>query len=446
MARIEPFRGVRYSADRVNDLSLVISQPYDRVRYGLQEQYYAQSPYNVVRIIRGKEQPTDAPDRPSGPNVYTRARATYDTWRAEEVLVQEREPALYVYHQTFTIDGQPRTRKGFIAALGLSPFCQGVVLPHERTHSGPKVDRLRLLRTLEVNTGQVFILYPDPHNTVAAILDVAIAGRAPYVDAVEMYERDVRQRLWIVRDPETIRAVQAEMAPKRNLVIADGHHRYETALSYACRSEEDRSIDPSSAAMINYCMATLVGMDDPGLVILPTHREILHCAQAYTSGILARAASLFDITPASDLDACLTEIKARATGQDARPALGLYRRGGYHVFALKSPDLVERFIPGRHSLEWKSLDVSIAHKILFEHVLGLSEQALEQQANLRYHRDPQPAIDNVNSGQGDLVLLLNATRIEQVRICAQQGEKMPPKSTDFYPKMVAGLTMMPVGG
>jgi uncharacterized protein (DUF1015 family) len=269
-----------------------------------------------------------------------------------------------------------------------------------------------------------------------------------------MYEKDVNQQLWIVRDPETIRAVQAEMAPKRNLVIADGHHRYETALDYATLARQglvgqglvQRPLDTSAGAAHNYCMATLVGMDDAGLAILPTHREVVNTSQARTADILAQAAPLFDIAPTSGLDACLAQIKAQAAGPNARPTFGLYTRDGYHVLALKSPDLTERYIPGRRSLQWKLLDVSIAHRILLEHVIGLSKQDLEHQANLRYHRDPRPAINNVNAGQGDLVLLLNATRIEQVRACAQQGERMPPKSTDFYPKMIAGLTMMPVGG
>ena len=148
------------------------------------------------------------------------------------MLSAESQPALYVYHQTFHVGGKAATRKAFIAALELSPFEDGIVLPHERTHAGPKLDRLRLLRILQVNTGQIFMLYPDPQNRVTAILDEAIAGQAPDIDAVEMYEADVRQQLWVVRDPATIAAVQHEMAPKRNLIIADGHHRYETALNY----------------------------------------------------------------------------------------------------------------------------------------------------------------------------------------------------------------------
>jgi uncharacterized protein (DUF1015 family) len=439
MATVKPFRGVRYNPKVIGTPSQVISQPYDRVRYGLQERYYDRSPYNVVRLIKGKELPADAPDQPAGPNVYTRARAYYDQWRAEGVLVQEPRPAIYVYHQEFTVGNARATRKGFVAALKLSPFDEGVVLPHERTHSGPKVDRLRLLRTIEVNLGQIFLLYPDPGNRVSDLLDRAIAGRVPDIDATDLFESDVRQQLWVVADPEVIRAVEDEMAPKRNLIIADGHHRYETALNYRNEMRSQHPDAPADAAF-NYRMVALVSMDDPGLTILPTHREVFGTGVSLAE-VLARAEEGFDCIPAADLEACLAEMAAR----EAAHAFGLYAEGRYHVLALKDPALIEQWIAEERSLDWKSLDVSIAHSILLERVVRLSPEAMETQANLRYHRDPSLAIENVDRGEGDLVLLLNPTRIEQVKACAGHGEKMPQKSTDFYPKMVTGLTMMPVG-
>jgi uncharacterized protein (DUF1015 family) len=439
MATIRAFRGVRYNPARVPDLSAVISQPYDRVRYGLQEQYYRQSPYNVVRILRGRQAPGDAPDRPAGPNVYTRARATYDRWRAEGVLIREPEPALYAYHQTFTVSGERKTRKAFIAALELSPFEAGIVLPHEHTHAGPKEDRLRLLRSLQVNTGQIFMLYPDPQNRVTALLESAIAGRAPDMDSVEMHEADVQQQVWVVRDPEVLRAVALEMAPKRNLIIADGHHRYETALNYR---DEQR---PLPGARANYCMATLVGMDDPGLVILPTHRELFGLTGLSPADVLSRAETCFEITPVADLQACTAAMAEHAApGPRNRHAFGLYAEGQYHLLVLNGLDTIERCLPGDRSSSGRSLDTAIAHKVILEGLAGLSERASEHQIHLRYHRDPRRAIDNVDRGEGDLVLLLNPTRIDQVKTCAEQGEQMPPKSTDFYPKMVAGLTMMPL--
>jgi uncharacterized protein (DUF1015 family) len=431
MATIKAFRGVRYNTAKVADLSTVISQPYDRVRYGLQERYYELSPYNVARIIKGKE-PS------SGHSVYAQARATYDRWRAERVLLRESSPALYVYHQTFAVAGQTRTRKALVAALQLTPFDEGTVLPHERTHAGPKMDRLQLMRALEVNTGQIFTLYPDPQNVVSAILDEAIAGRVPDVDAHEMYEEGVRQQLWVVRDLPTIQAVEREMAPKRNLIIADGHHRYETALYYR---DERRAAGASPNAASGYCIAALVSMDDPGLVILPTHREVFGLSLVDVSGILARARSFFEVIPVPDLQGCLAEMQAA----EPRHAFGLYAEGCYRVLVLKSLDRIAHWMAQDGSLARRSLDVSIAHEVLLEQVIGLSERAIVGEANLRYHRDPKLAIAHVDSGQGNLVLLLNPTRIDQVKTCAMQGVKMPSKSTDFYPKMVAGLTMMPVG-
>jgi uncharacterized protein (DUF1015 family) len=312
------------------------------------------------------------------------------------------------------------------------------VLPHEQTHAGPKLDRLRLLRALEVSTGQIFLLYPDPQNVVSSILDGAIAGRAPDVDVSEMYEENVRQQLWVVQDPAIIQAIEREMATKRNLIVADGHHRYETALDYR---DERRTAGSSPNAACNYCMAALVGMDDPGLVILPTHREVFDFPRIDVGSILSRARPFFDITSVADLEACLAELQAG----EPKHAFGLYAEGRYHMLLLKSYDRIAHWMAQDRSLARKSLDVSIAHKVVLEHVISLSRQAIEQQANLRYHRDPRLAVANVDSGQGNLVLFLNPTRIAQVKACAQEGVKMPPKSTDFYPKMVAGLTMMPVG-
>jgi uncharacterized protein (DUF1015 family) len=229
VATIAPFRGIRYNVHKVGDLSKVVSQPYDRVRYGLQDKYYDLHPYNIVRITKGREFEDDTPER----NVYTRARDFYQTWLDAGYLLRDTAPSLYVYHQTFTLpDGSERTRKAFIAALELVEFEEGIVLPHERTLSGPKADRLNLLRATETNFGLIFMLYPDPENQINTLFDAAIAGSLPDADVQELFEKDVRQQMWAIADPELIAQVVAEMAPKQGLIIADGHHRYETALNY----------------------------------------------------------------------------------------------------------------------------------------------------------------------------------------------------------------------
>jgi uncharacterized protein (DUF1015 family) len=437
MASIKPFRGVRYHPKRFEDMSNLVSQPYDRVRYGLQEEYHALSDYNVVRLIRNRKQEGD--DESS--NVYTRARDLYRQWLAEGILTRDRLPCLYAYHQSFhTPRGEAGTRRAFICALELTTFEEGVVLPHERTHAGPKVDRLNLLRTTQVNFGLIFMVYPDPLNRVNALLDTAIDGLPPDVDVVEMFERDVRQQLWAISDPAVIAAVQAEMKPKRNLIIADGHHRYETALNHRDGMRQRYPNAPDNSAF-NHRMVALVSMDDPGLTILPTHREIFGHRELAPDEILRRAAQYFDVLPLSDRAACFAAMAER----ESEHAFGFYSGGPFYLLTLKDASLLEQLIPEERAVAWKSLDVSILHRVLLEQVAGISPEVIDAKEKVRYHRDADLPIAAVDSGEADFVFFLNPTRMEQVKVCTELGEKMPQKSTDFYPKAISGLVMCPVG-
>jgi len=440
MATIKPFRGVRYNPEKISDLSAVISQPYDRVRHGLQDKYYDLSPYNVVRIIKGKEQPGDG----ETDNVYTRARDYYQSWLQEGILTREEVPALYVLHQTFTLpDGSTRTRHGLIAALELVRFDEGIVLPHERTLSGPKVDRLNLMRATAVNFGHIFMLYPG--DRINELLGAAIEEPAlslskgqPGFELRELFEHDVTQRFWAVTDPQVIQAVVEEMAPRRNLIIADGHHRYETALNYR---DEMRAKYPDAPpdAGFNYRMVTLVSMEDPGLVILPTHR-LVHSYRRMSGGeALERAKEYFEVVPVADrsvLEVALTEAGP------SHPRFGFYD-GAYAVLALRDPGALERILPDRVP-DWRLLDVAVLHELFIERVLGIDKAAVERKENIEYLRDPQMGYDGVDRGEAEFLLVMNPTRMEQVRACTAAGEKMPQKSTDFYPKVISGLVMMPI--
>jgi len=439
MATIKSFRGTRYNPEKIDDLSLVISQPYDRVRHGLQEQYYERSPYNIVRIIKGKEKPGDDPpgSTASPDNVYTRARAYYESWLRDGILMREDAPALYVLRQTFTLpDGTEKTRQGLVTALKLVNFDEGTVLPHERTHSGPKVDRLNLMRATEVNFGHIFMLYPG--TRINELLDEAVAT-APGMQARELFEKDVMQQFWPVTDASILDAVQEEMAPKRKLIIADGHHRYETALNY--RDEmRDKHPDAPPNAGFNYRMVTLVSMDDPGLVILPTHRLIHSYGRMTGSQILKEAEAYFNVIPVDgreELEVALDQ----ATPE--HPRFGFYD-GSYTVLELKDPDVMDRILPGRDPA-WRMLDVSVLHELIIQRLMDISEEAVERKENIEYLRDPQMGYDAVQAGEADFLFILNPTRMEQVRACTAAGEKMPQKSTDFYPKVVSGLVMMPIG-
>ena len=433
MATIRPFRGVRYNPEVIPDLSAVISQPYDRVRHGLQDKYYDLSPYNVVRIIKAKEQPGDD----AGHNVYTRARDSYQSWLGEGVLMQEDVPALYVLHQTFTLpNGDTRTRRGLIAALELSRFDEGVVLPHERTLSGPKVDRLNLTRATAANFGHIFMLYPG--DRINELLGAAVEGQ-PGFELHELFEHDVTQRFWAVTDPDVVAAVVEEMAPRRNLIIADGHHRYETALNYR---DEMRAAHPDAPANagFNYRMVTLVSMEDPGLVILPTHRLVHSYGRMDGAAALDRAKEYFDVVPVADRPALGAAL---AEADPAHPRLGFYD-GAYTALTLRDTAVLERLLPDR-TPDWRLLDVSVLHELFIERVLGIEKGAVERKENIEYLRDPQMGYDAVDQGKAEFLLVMNPTRMEQVRACTAAGEKMPQKSTDFYPKVISGLVMRPIG-
>jgi uncharacterized protein (DUF1015 family) len=433
MATIRPFKGVRYNLDKIADLSVVISQPYDRVRHGLQDKYYDQSPYTIVRIIKGKERAGDN----EGNNVYTRARDYYQSWLREGILMREQSTALYVLHQTMALtDGSVRTRKGLIAALELSRFDEGIVLPHEHTHSGPKVDRLNLMRATEVNFGHIFMLYPG--GRINELLDAAIEGQ-PGFELREMFEHDVVQQFWPVTDPKVIQAVVEEMTPRRNLIIADGHHRYETAVNYRDEMRGKYPGVPPNAGF-NYRMVTLVSMEDPGLVILPTHRQIYGYDKMNGLEALERAKEYFVVMPVADraaLEAALAEAVP------THPRFGFYD-GNYAVLKLQDPAALEKLLPDR-SPDWRLLDVSVLHELFIERVLGLDKAIVERKENIEYLRDPQMGYAAVDRGEANFLLVMNPTRMEQVRDCTAAGEKMPQKSTDFYPKVISGLVMLPVG-
>jgi uncharacterized protein (DUF1015 family) len=436
MAKIAPFRGIRYNPHKVGTLSKVVSQPYDRIGSDLQKKYYALHPYNIVRLIRGEEFQDDTPDD----NVYSRARDYYHTWLDAGYLLRDPAPALYVYRQTFTLpDGNERTRQAFIAALELVEFSEGIVLPHERTLSGPKVDRLNLLRATAFNFELIFMLYPDPENRINALFDAAIGDRVPDADVQELFEKDVRQQMWVVSDPAVLGAVAGEMAPKTGLIIADGHHRYETALNYRAEMRQKHPTAPANAAF-NHAMISLVSMDDPGLTILPTHRQIHDYTAKTPDEILEGAAAYFDVTALADR-AALEAALAGATADDRR--IGFYD-GTYHLLQLKSPDVMEQVVPDRPP-EWRQLDVSILHELLIERVMGITKKQVEAKEHLDYFRDLDQALAGVDAGRALCVFILNPTRIAEVKACSDRGEKMPQKSTDFYPKMISGLTLMDVG-
>ena len=350
----------------------------------------------------------------------------------------EEKPAIYVYHQEFELNGEKIIRKAMITALELARFEEGIILPHERTHDGPKMDRLNLTRATEAYFGNIFILYPDAENKIDAILDAAIQ-RDPDIDVRELFEKDVRQMLWVVTDEETLSAVQAEVAPKKGLIIADGHHRYETAIAYR---EEMRKKFPSAPAnaAFNYLMVALVSTSNPGLTILPTHRLIFDYDKMDTGAILEKAKAYFKIEELADR-AALEARMADVLGK--KGCFGLVSKRGVYALELEDDSVMDTLAPDRADV-WRALDASILHKLLLEHILGISAEKIDAKEGIEYLREPDLGYERVAEDENAFLFILNATRMEQISACTAIGEKMPQKSTDFYPKIVTGLAVFDV--
>ncbi len=434
MANLKPFNGIRYNPEKVGDIASVISQPYDRVRHGLQEKYYDLNEYNVVRMIKGKEFEGDHVNE----NVYTRAQAFLSKWLAEGVLQYEEKPALYVYHQEFTLNGETVVRKAMISALELARFEEGIVLPHEKTHDGPKMDRLMLTRATEAYYGNIFILYPDAENKIDAILDAAIQ-REPDVDVRELFEKDVRQMLWVVTDEDVLAAVQTEMAPKTGLIIADGHHRYETAITYR---DEQRAKFPNAPAdaAFNYLLVALVSMSNPGLTILPTHRLIFDYKRMSVDEVLEKAAEYFEIEKMADRAALEARMDSKIGEMGS---FGMVTKSGVYALDLKSAAIMEELAPSRKK-SWQTLDASILHKLILEHIMGISEATIDAKEGVEYLREPDLGYERAAAEETAFLFIVNATRMDQITACTADDEKMPQKSTDFYPKIVTGLAILDV--
>jgi uncharacterized protein (DUF1015 family) len=417
-----------------------VTQPYDKITPAMQERYYQASPYNLVRIILGKRLPTDG----DAENVYTRAAASFHNWRQTGVLRRDPEPSLYLYSQTFRLPGDvpgsvpggqaSAERRGFIALGRIEEYSAGVVFRHEQTLAKPKADRLDLLRATRAHFGQIFMLYSGA-GKVDALLDSATARD---VDIEVTDEYGVVHRVWKISNPSVIASVQGQMQD-RKLIIADGHHRYETALAY--RNERRAEADTGTGLPVPYdsAMMTFVDMSRPGLVILPTHRLVFGLPSFSAAQFQAEAQKFFDL---EEVDAGIDAARAIAILQQAGHAgTALLAVTAGRAFLLHTPNAMGARFFAKLSLRQQTLDVVQLHKCLLEGVLKISEEAIRNQENVSYCREAAEALMQVQSGKVQVAFLMNPARMEQVRDVAFAGEVLPQKSTDFYPKLLSGLTI-----
>jgi uncharacterized protein (DUF1015 family) len=426
MATVIPFRGYRFDPEKVGPIRDVVTPPYDRVSSDVQDACYARSPHNIVRIIKGKAEPGDD----GTVNVYTRAAGFLRSWIDEGILVRDPVPALYAYHQAYAFAGRRLIRKGFVALGKLEPE---KVHAHEQTLKGPKVDRLKLMRATEANFGHIFMLYRDPERVADRLLAAEIDGAEPEIEATDADGN--AHRLWRVDDPGTIAGVQEALAD-RDLYIADGHHRYETAVTYMgeCVANGWRPAAPES---FDVRMMALFNVAEPGTSIRPIHRLIHGVAGFDAEAFLAAAAEPFVVERHPSFDAMVSATRA---GRD-RHTFGCCTAGNYATLRLRDEASIRSLVPRERSDDYARLDVTILHAAILERLLGIDARALEEQRNVTYTVDARAGADAVASGGEQILFVLNPTSADEVIRVADRGERMPQKSTDFYPKLLTGLVL-----
>jgi uncharacterized protein (DUF1015 family) len=434
MADVQPLRGIRYSTKIVGDLSQVITPPFDVISDEAQARYYTRSPYNVIRLELGQEYQGDTTLN----NRYTRAAAAFAEWRTDGVLRQDATPGYYLYQQIFRHGGQTYTRTSLLTRVRLEPWSAEVVLPHERTMTKPKEDRLKLMRACAANFSPIMSLYDDPQGRMRRLLS-SYASNAEVQITDEVNEE---HRLQPITDPTQIGLIQDFFA-ERQLYIADGHHRYETALNYREEIREQRrnihADDP-----VNFVLMALIDFDDPGLLVLPTHR-LLFGLSSEVLGALSeqRLAQYFTVRELGTPTASDAMLRQLAQAGEHLPALLFCTSQQNWLLSLNEQGR-RRMAESGHSGARNELDVAVAHTLLLEALLGISPQDVTAGTHVRYTYDAQEALQAVQTGEVQGAVLLNATRVRQICDVANAHDQMPQKSTYFYPKLITGLVINPL--
>ena len=436
MAKIVPFRGIVYNPRKVENLADVATPPYDVISHQEQIGFYDRHPRNIIRLILGKTYETDT----ETDNRYTRSAACFRDWLSEGVLVQDESAALYLTSLEFPLHSQPVTRWGLIALVGLEPFDKGVILPHEKTFSRIKSERLDLMKSCHANFSPVFSLYPDSEQVILHELQAACTGKSPDMKFTDI-EGQI-QKLWRITDPAVQQKISGYMKEK-SIFIADGHHRYETALNYRqWVSENTPGFSPDHPA--NYIMMYLCGMEDPGLVILPAHRVLRTVDPEIKDRFISAARDFFDITsfaiePESLLLSEPENWDSIMETRQNRTHIGVVAGNRSKVWLLAvKPGVMKHLYGQEMSDNLLELDVTVLTRLILIDLLGLDRGKLDSPETITYSSRIKTALKSVRSGDAEMAFILNPTRIDQVQRIAESGEIMPRKSTYFYPKVITG--------
>ncbi|GJQ60005.1 MAG: DUF1015 domain-containing protein [Candidatus Scalindua sp. AMX11] len=449
MAAILPFRGLRYNPEKIEDISKVTTPPYDVISEKERERFYGLHPNSIIRLILGKDLPGDT----QSVNKYTRAAGFFEEWRKEQVLIQDSEPAIYVYAQQFTLENRRYTRRGFVSLVKLEDFKTGNIYPHEHTLSKPKEDRMKLMQSCDANFSQVFAFYEDREKKMSDILFNATGGDTEIgasadVDFVDVY--GVRNLLWVINDGEVIQQITTLMKDKA-LFIADGHHRYETALYYRDVNRDNAemqkrikqsSTDDTIGSPLDYLMMMSVAMEDQGLQILPTHRLVRNIGKLDPDKIKKSLKEVFQIENlGKGCDVAVLTKRLREERESHSFILYIGEEDkGFYLLTVRDKERLHQILEEKHA-PWKSLDTGILHGFIFEKILGIKTEDIAKTDCLKYIQSESESIAAVNEGKHQLAFFLNPTRIEQIRDIAIERNKMPPKATYFYPKLITGIVL-----
>lgn len=437
MADISPFHGIRFNPDKIKDLASVVTPPYDVISGEEQKQYHDQHPNNVIRLDKNIPTDEDSPEN----NPYTRAARHFTGWLENGILTEDQEPSFYVTTVRFEIEGTPVTRTGLIATVRLEPFSSGVVLPHEETFSKVKSERLELMKACHANFSHIFSVYTDRGGVSETLQSVAQS-----TEPIQHFTDDAghEHRVWRITDPDAQHNIRKSFENQR-LFIADGHHRYETALNYR-QWLKDNANDFDDNHPANFIMMYLCAVEDPGLIILPTHRLLSGIPENTRKKLLADAKAFFDVEtvtiPGSDRDAARRELTAKMRDERKKHVIGLVMKNepAYYFLRLKEGVMESLFaddIPG----PLMGLDVTVLTNLIFLHLMGFEKKDLDDETLMHYTSRDEDAIDSVHNGDNDIALILNPPTNEQVRLIAEAGYTMPRKTTFYYPKVVTGQVM-----
>jgi uncharacterized protein (DUF1015 family) len=433
MADVQPLHALHYSQEKVPDLSQVITPPFDIIQPADQQRYYTRHPYNIIRLELGQSSPSDNQIN----NVYTRAAATFADWRLQGIIQQTQQPCYYLYQQRFTHADQLYTRTSLLARVRLEPWEAKIILPHEHTRKKDKEDRLNLLRACSTNFSPIMCMYDDPQGRIRHLL-------TPYADqaTVKIYD-DAREehRLQAITDPSQIALIQDFFSP-RQLYIADGHHRYTTALHY--RDEILAQHRPLHAMDgINFVLMALIDIDDPGWLVLPTHRILFNLQPAQLAKLRHDALSRYFTVQQLPSPLSAEAITQQLAQTQRQPACLLITANDTLLLHMHEHGQA-RMAQSQHSPAWNELDVSMVEFLLLNDILHISNEDIAAGTSIRYAHECQTALQTLHSGNAQAVIFLNSISLRQITAVAQADDRMPPKSTYLCPKLTTGLVMNPL--